>query len=64
MDIFNLFQQELENLELNWLPCSELTRIGINGAASLIGAENGFVQKVHQNLSHCPQNKFKCLECS
>jgi hypothetical protein len=49
---FQAVQQELEKLGHNWLSSSEPIGIGTNGAASLIGVENEFVQKVHKNLSH------------
>jgi hypothetical protein len=67
-DIFKLFQLELEKLGLNWLSYSELIGIDTDGEASLIGVENGFVQKVYQILSHviniqlhCPQKNLSVL---
>jgi hypothetical protein len=49
---FQVVQQELEERGLNWLSSSQCIGIGIDGATSLIGVENGFVQKVRKNLSH------------
>jgi hypothetical protein len=60
---FQAVQWELEKLGLNWLSPNQLILIGTDGASSLIGVENGFVQKVHQNLSngintHCIAHKI------
>ncbi|XP_073537153.1 zinc finger protein 862-like [Phyllobates terribilis] len=45
--------EELRTLGLvGWLSSSHLIAIGTDGAASMIGTENGLVQKIRQNISH------------
>lgn len=57
MDICTLFLRELENLGLSqWLCSIQPVGIDTDGAANMIGVEDGFVQKVRQNLSF-----YKCL---
>jgi hypothetical protein len=51
MEIFRLFNRNWKSLGLNWVYSCQLIGMGTDGAASLIGVQNGFVQKVCQNLS-------------